>query len=597
MYQSRKNTIVFILTYALFVLAPTVVSVYRTRIDGMSIFYSAVYYHAVFGVMVGTLFIIRNLRIARLLRVLLSVAFSIFYFIEFFNIGFYLYTGVPLDLFFFSDSYEEVVTTGINVFGSYLIVMVVLFLILFVICCLSFFSLFRVIAHIHRSYVAIFTLLALIFVPTIVFNGLLPQHGHTMKLIKDSFAVIEARYLIEPEFHDNALQGAIVGSDNAFILQLESVSALALGEKVVVGGKTYEGTYLRYLRAMAKDGVFFPRYWSTTIQTNRAQVGILCGVVGNTRRALSLNLKLLTVDCLPKILKDAGYTTIFFRSDDLDFANEGAFASAIGFDEVHNEDIMRPDDPKYNWGYDDCVFYQRSFEYLKEQYPKPEKLFVYFEVSSHHYPWPQHESMRYLHPFKDPESYIEAYINSAVQQDYCAGKFYEMYKKYSPQNTHLLVTSDTSNPVGIHENNVLLSVGAYNENFLVPTAYVAPTKERSKYKADVVSGVTPGHDDIAPTVLELLSGSAHDNSFAFALRKDEGDASRYEDCHVLAQPYVGGYLAVVKGTDKYVFSIQDNRLSYYDLKSDWLERNPEVIDEHISYDAFRAKYYCNRYKS
>ena len=186
-------------------------------------------------------------------------------------------------------------------------------------------------------------------------------------------------------------------NENIIILQLESLNSTLVNE-------TITPNFLN----ISKNGILLKNYYGNSIRTNRAQANILCGVNGNFKQPYSYYPEDILNKCLPQILQDNGYKTIVFRSDTLKFTNTGNFFAGIGFEEVHYKDIMKEEDIKYLWGYNDKTFYKRVFEYLNEKYPNPEKLFIYIEVSSHHYPFKDIDTNNpiYLEP-KTLKKYIQ----------------------------------------------------------------------------------------------------------------------------------------------------------------------------------------------
>ena len=100
--------------------------------------------------------------------------------------------------------------------------------------------------------------------------------------------------------------------------------------------------------------------------------------------------------------------------------------------------------------------------------------------------------------------------------------------------------------------------------------------------------------DITPTILELLTEQPHQNSFVFALQ--EKRKRNYEDCHILTQPYHGTQVVVVKGLDKYLYSLDERTVTYFDLEEDWYEQDPKVIKRDLSYKSFQEQYFCDRFK-
>ncbi len=381
--------------------------------------------------------------------------------------------------------------------------------------------------------------------------------------------------------------------ESIFMLQLESTNALIIFDNLTIENITYDKDYAPVLRNISRSGIFFPYHYGNSIQTNRAQVNILCGINGNIRKPFSFRPDEINTSCLPELLKDSGYKTIMFRADDLKFANTGKFMRDIGFEEVHYDDIMG-DAVSEKWGYDDCIFYKKAFEYLKENYPEKEKLFVYFEVSSHHIPWKPRQGHENVHVYADAENFQKKYLNSLLEQDYCIGEFMKDFEEYENNRTHLMILSDHSWPLGMHGNTFNQDF-AYNENFLTPFLYIPPNEEKDEFRTGKTGNEIHAHTDIIPTVFGLLNHKNYPNSFVYELKKGVPKED-YEDCQLLVQPYCGGKIAIVDGDYKYVYDFHDRDIEYYNLKEDWHEENPLIISTNTSFEEFRRRFYCQRYR-
>ena len=230
---------------------------------------------------------------------------------------------------------------------------------------------------------------------------------------------------------------------------------------------------------------------------------------------------------------------------------------------------------------------------MKNNYPQPEKLLVYFEVSSNHYPWNSYSQYSQYHPFSSPGTILEKYLNSVSQQDYCLQKFYQTYQEYQGDQSHLFLLPDTSYPMT--DNNISNENGAESDNFLIPFAYLPPKSRATEFKIGQKLHLAYSQSDFLPTIFGLLNQKAYPNSFAFDLYQTDLNAD-YETCHLLVQPYDGVKLAIINDLDKYTYSAEKKTITYTNLADDLLEKNPQIIAENVSYEEFKNDYYCSRYK-
>lgn len=321
--------------------------------------------------------------------------------------------------------------------------------------------------------------------------------------------------------------------ESVFIVQLESVNSLALFQPDADGRGFRPRVPQPGLETILKEGggVLFPLFWANGTQTHRAWESILCGVSGNLGPAMSSDpTRLLRATCLPQHLASGGYQSVFLYSYfNLDFFNLGDFARRVGFREVvYGPKLMREDDPRHQWGYDDCVFYERAFDYLARQgLDRRERLFAYFEVGMHHAPFFNSMKHRQAHPYPAPATFLEHYLNSNAEQDHCLLAFWQRFRRLARDDVHLFIVPDHS--LWVH------GVPAHPDaGFATWLAYVPPARRAREFAPRTVAAPTPSQAQLYPTILELLEGKPLPRSFAFSLR-GEKPAPGYEDCHLLTE--------------------------------------------------------------
>lgn len=366
----------------------------------------------------------------------------------------------------------------------------------------------------------------------------------------------------------------LAAGESVFVLQLESVSSAALFERAGDGVRPL--VPLPGLEAMLRegDGVLFPFFWANGTQTNRAHEAILCAVSGNAGQALSVDpARLGRKVCLPRQLAASGFATVFLYSYfDLEFFNFAEFQKAIGFGSlVYGPALMQEGDRRHAWGYDDCVFYERAFDYLeKGGLGKRERLFAYFEVGSHHAPYGGTPKYPEAHPYRAPKTFTEHYLNSVAEQDHCLHAFWKRFKALARDDVHLIVVPDHS--IWLHGTSHPDAV------FQTWLAYLPPARRKSEFAPGMVLTPVPSQAQIYPTVLELLGGAPSPDSFAFALRGSPAPID-YRDCHLLADPYAR--LVVVDRGRRAEYVLQTGTV-----------RVQSGASEKIDYWTFNERYGC-----
>ena len=283
-----------------------------------------------------------------------------------------------------------------------------------------------------------------------------------------------------------------------------------------------------------------------------------------------------------------GYRTFYFQNfANLDFNNMGPFLHAIGFDEQHSTDLIKPGDKLLSWGLPEDLFYERVFDYLSKF--THERIFAYILVgATNHYPFygPETKSA-YSHlvnqlPFQDPRNIKERLANTTFIQDRSFGQMYNklFYRPYS-ENSHMVVFGDHSWPIEIHQGNNHNLNGAFQENFVSALAILPAKKMNTKLRYAVGKEVKTLYSqiDILPTILDMYGISSH--SFygsSFFSELTAGSAPRtHSQCIVSAQPFAGGSIALIEYPAKYIFNLKSGIVTNYDLEKDPNELKPIEI--------------------
>lgn len=537
------------------------------------------------------------------LRILISILFSL-YFVGMYLISAYvIITKKPLNLFFVLNAgFYTSITTLIKVFGGFMFffILILLIVIFFVICK----SLNKTPIHMPEltlKKIGILFIISLLFISQSddFMTGSVTSSANFFA--KENFfrpyneyRVIDDSTLGETSFHN----------DSVFILQLESLNSFVVNENTTPN-----------MFAIAKEGTFFKQFYANSMETNRARANMLCGVYDNIAKAYSFRPEELKnkKTCLPEFLKQQGYKTLAFRSSDLDFANEGNFLKAIGFDEIHYTDIMKKEDEKYHfyWGYDDSIFYKRVFEYLNENY-KDQKVFVFIEVSAHHYPFrvKAHNQGEKL-PLTNPKNLFGHYVNSLFVQDEALEIFYKLFQESWAKRSHLFILGDTSWPVNRELERFFTKKEYYEDHFLTSMVFVP--KQNSYY----ARGQSTEHlekrfsqTDMVLSILDLLtkeskkakgskaSKKQYQNSFEPLLRlgvKNEDALKDYENCHVLINPYLPPSIIIIKYPFKYVYIIEQKKLLKVNLKQDPQEEK-YLFKSGVDRKSFFEDHLCERFK-
>ena len=194
------------------------------------------------------------------------------------------------------------------------------------------------------------------------------------------------------------------------------------------------------LKQLADKNLSFSKFITNQRQTNRGLYSSLCGRYPNLNNsAVKSDFYLVdkpNFDCLPQILKNNGYKTVFMQSAGLAFISKDRFGRNIGFDEIIGEDDYDTFFFKTSWGVDDKTLYHHATNKIAKLNEKNEPWFAAILTSGTH------------HPFLVPEgkgSFQEALAYADLSLAYLIE---ELEKQNILENTLVLITSDEANASG-----------------------------------------------------------------------------------------------------------------------------------------------------
>lgn len=361
--------------------------------------------------------------------------------------------------------------------------------------------------------------------------------------------------------------------DNIIFLQLESLNSFLVNEKNTPN-----------LIELSRKGIFFPEFYGNSVMTIKGQENILCSMpssfylnlvqTGNDKKTL----------CLPEIMNSLGYKSFFLKSFNLYFSQTGEFMNTLNFNEVHGDDIMKPGDEYYQWGYKEDIFYKRAFNFVKNN--KKKNNFIYAEVGpTNHWPFDTPEEYINEVPYKNPQNHQEKLANTTYIQDkhlmVAWDKINEIFRE---KNYTIFILGDHSWPAGIHENNtannsmanIFNQNGSYEENFLTSLAIIFGGEEKNKLVKEKYSSM-----DIMPSIADLFGIKYPENKFSrsFACELIGGECTPTDKNILLIQPYSNRYINIINNNLKYQYDGLNKALTLFDLEKDKMEENDLTISE------------------
>ena len=375
-------------------------------------------------------------------------------------------------------------------------------------------------------------------------------------------------------FRPHSSSVSLQNKPHVFIIVVESFNA------GFVEAKTQNGkSYTPFFDALISRGTYFENFFSNSIQTSRSQFSILCGVPPSYKAKIFTHHTSLNLSCLPKILDQEGYTSLFFKAyRSLEFDNTDEFTREIGFNHRHSMDaefIKNEDKPFiWGWGLQDNIFYQKYFSFLDElNEQQPDQVFfsMLTTVTNHMMFDKIPRNQRYL--YKSPRNVKENYANSIYLSDRYLREFFKQLQSRSYlSNSIVIITGDNSYPVGEH-GYISNEASYYNEFFKTPLLIVY-TEDKESHRIEKAFS----HVDIAPTLLEILDIETKHHfigsSVLTGIKTDDLNTTQAEDSRsiYISQPHSGTFLGTIKYPYKYVQHEISGREFLYNIESDPEER-------------------------
>lgn len=313
------------------------------------------------------------------------------------------------------------------------------------------------------------------------------------------------------------------------------------------------------LARLAREGTTVDAAYTVVPRTAKALAATLCGFEPRLSPTLVESQPGgLPGKCLPQLLRDAGYSTVFFQSPNKGFDTHTDLVTNLEFDHLFaGDDLPHAGFEVVNaYGYEDEILVEPHRRWLREEAREP-FLAVYLTNTSH-YPYepPSHWSKR---QFSDDKRWND-YLNSVSYVDAVVGKLIEQYKEAGLyERTLFVVLGDHGEAFGEHgmrTHNVVL----HEEGVRVPLVLRAPGGlNRPSRISGPVSQLS-----IVPTVLDVLGfvseGEGYDSSSIYEKPNQE---PVYVACYANEH-----CLASVRDHYKFIYYYKDQPPKLYDLQLD-----------------------------
>lgn len=328
-----------------------------------------------------------------------------------------------------------------------------------------------------------------------------------------------------------------------------------------------------YLRHLATQGLQVRDMSAVIPRTAGAWMAVLGGQYPLTNEGTkgwsAENAKVGRVRGLPAALRELGYATAFFVPTDLRLLNEVEVVRSLGFDTIVAEhDLARPGLERANYnGLADDVMVAPVLEWTAAQAraSRPFLLTVMTNVGHHPYTTPSTWTPRRFPGVSDPS--LAAYLNCLRYLDGIVETLIRGFEQQGLRDdTVFIVLGDHGQFFG--EHGVKQSFNSlYQEGLHVPAVIYAPGLLPHP---GVIEGPRQ-QVDFVPTVAELLGLRIEGARLPGVSLLQDVDPKR---TLFFSSSIDSSYLALRRGSVKYVYDFDRNPMEVYDLASDPAEQHP-----------------------
>jgi len=258
------------------------------------------------------------------------------------------------------------------------------------------------------------------------------------------------------------------------------------------------------LDALARAGVYYPRFYANAYQTVRGEMTTLCSTIPNYGRGQEYSSRPdLALACLPQILASHGYQTHWISAYSANYGNKRAFLGKHGVQHFHDREEIkqRPlKKPSVGWGASDEDLAEFAVDVLDRARPP---FFAEVMTLSNHHPFNHDYGV-------EPPPHVTASPERGAYKNYLRGTHYTdvavghlmALARQRPwfKDTLFIFLGDHGAWVFPEQGARALTVAEKIEVYhRTPLIMYAPAQLQPRVDVTLGSQV-----DVAPTVLELL---------------------------------------------------------------------------------------------
>jgi lipoteichoic acid synthase len=300
---------------------------------------------------------------------------------------------------------------------------------------------------------------------------------------------------------------------NVIILQVEAAQNFLLDLKI-------DGQEVTpVMNQLKKEHFYFPHFYQQVGQgnTSDAEFVVNTSFYIPLHGAAAQNYGHLTLPSLPRVLKESGYQTATFHTNDVQFWNRKELYQALGFDRYYDSKFFGHEDTVF-FGASDEVLYDKTADELMKMNQNGKPFYSQIITMSSHHPFNiPARKIRFQLPERYQATLVGDYIQAQKYADYSLGLFLDKLKKNGLWDKSVIMIYGDHLGLPLysltdHEKDLMEEIYKrpyqYTEMMNIPLMVIAPGITEPKELPQ-----TGGQVDVFPTLANLLGISLKDHIY------------------------------------------------------------------------------------
>ncbi len=319
-----------------------------------------------------------------------------------------------------------------------------------------------------------------------------------------------------------------------------------------------------FLNELSKSSLLVERAYTTVPRSSKATVTVNCGIEPPLFPGPEFEPGGVPAKCLPALLREQGYRTVFFASTANTMDNFGDVAEGFGYDEIYSSETMNKEGFQITntFGYEEDVMLEPSKQWLKERGDEP-FMAEYFTGTGHYGYECVPNRYGYQHFSNDEDE--DRYHNCLRMLDFFLQNLFEQYKELGLYDDTIFVLFGDHGEGFKEHGRDMHGDTIWDEGLKVPLIIHDPQRFQGGERVEGLSSQI----DILPTVVEMLGYEIQNGEYPgySLLHPIPEDRTLMFSCITNRK-----CMASIKGDKKYIYHYGDQPDELFDLSKDPLEK-------------------------